>query len=102
MIMPASWAKEKFVEIVANLTPHCHDVTRLLSESMERPLPLGTRLLVRLHFSICIWCRRYGKQLESLRKFSTEFPEKGCEKGHATLSPAARKRLDRALQEVDR
>lgn len=102
MIEPTKWVKRKFVGIVANLTPRCHDVTRLLSESMERPLPLRTRLLVRLHFSICIWCRRYGKHLESLRKFSSEFPEKGCEKGQANLSSAPRERLNRALQQVDR
>lgn len=102
MIEPTDWVKRKFIGIVANLTPHCHDVTRLLSESNESSLPLRTRLLVRLHFSICIWCRRYGKHLESLRKFSSEFPEKGCARGEENLSSAARERLNKALQEVER
>ena len=102
MIEPTNWVKGKLIKIVANLTPHCHDVTRLLSESMERPLSLRTRLLLRLHFSICVWCRRYGQHLEALRKFSAKFPEKGCESGQATLSADARDRLDRALRQVDR
>jgi hypothetical protein len=101
MIKPTNWAKRKFIEIVAKLTPHCHDITRLLSESMEHPLPWRTRMLIRLHFSICVWCQRYGKHLESLRRFSAEFPEKGCETGQASLSPEARQRLDKALRQVD-
>jgi hypothetical protein len=102
MIGPINWVKKKFVEVVVRLTPHCHDVTRLLSESRERPLPMRTRLLIRLHFSICAWCQRYGQHLESLGKFSAAFPDKGCEQGAATLSPEARKRLSKALQESDR
>jgi hypothetical protein len=94
-----NWMKRLFVKIVANLTPHCHDVTRLLSQSLERPLPLRTRLLLRLHFSICVWCSRYAKHLESLRKFSAEFPEKGCADEPGALPPAARERLKQSLQE---
>ena len=102
MIEPINWVKKKFIEVVVKLTPHCHDVPRFLSESTERPLPLPGRLLIRLHFSICVWCQRYGQHLESLRKFSAEFPDKGCKQGEAKLSLEARKRLGKALQESDR
>jgi len=102
MIEPTNRATKKFVEIVANVTPHCHDVTRLLSESMDRRLPLRTRLLIRLHFSICVWCKRYGRHLKLLRNCSSEFPEKGCEYGSATLSSSARERLKNALQGMNR
>ncbi len=98
MIASISWIKTLFVKVVVKLTPHCHDVTRLLSESLERPLPLHTRLLLRLHFSICIWCSRYSKHLDSLRTFSSEFPEKGCAHGPAALPPEARERLKKSLQ----
>jgi hypothetical protein len=74
----------------------------LLSESMEHPLPLHMRLLVRLHFSICVWCKRYGKHVELLRTFSSKFPEKGCEHGEAALPPSARERLKKSLQESNR
>jgi hypothetical protein len=99
MIEPANWVKTKFVELVVNITPHCHDITRLLSESMERPLPLWTRVLIRLHFSICVWCGRYGRHMKYLRKYGNEFPRKGCEHGTAGLTPSARKRLSKAVQE---
>jgi hypothetical protein len=101
MIEPANWAKKKVVEIVAHLTPHCHDITRLLSESSEHTLPLRTRLLIRLHFCVCIWCRRYREHLKLMRKLSAKFPEKGCEEG-ANLSIEARERLNRALQKARR
>ena len=100
MIESINRVSKKFVQCVANLTPHCRDITRLLSESMERRLPLRTRLLIRLHFTICVWCRRYDAQLKFLRKYSSEFAGKGCEQGGETLPSSARERLKKALKEI--
>ncbi len=46
----------------------CKDVTRLLSESMDRSLPLGKRIGVRLHLLICKFCLRYERQLLLIRE----------------------------------
>ena len=46
----------------------CKDVTRLLSEAMDRSLPLGKRIGVRLHLLICTFCARYERQLLQIRK----------------------------------
>ena len=100
MIKPTNNVTKKFVQFVANVTPHCHDITRLLSESMEHPLPLRTRLLIRLHFTICTWCKRYGEQLKLLRKCGSGFAEKGCERGAETLPSGAHERLKKALGEI--
>lgn len=100
MIQPTSNVRKKFVQFLANVTPHCHDITRLLSESMEHPLPLRTRLLIRLHFLICAWCKRYGEQLKLLRECGSRFAEKGCERGGENLPPDARERLKKALGEI--
>ena len=102
MIEPTNRVRQKLVQLVANLTPCCHDVTRLLSESMERRLPLRMRLLIRLHFSICVWCKRYHGQLKLLRKYSSGFAEKEFDHGRETLSSSARERLNKALAEIDR
>ena len=102
MIMPTNRLAKKIVKFVANATHHCHDITRLLSQSMERSLPLRTRLLIRLHFSICVWCKRYDGQLKLLRKYSSELAEKGCDRGRETLSPSARERLSKALEEISK
>jgi hypothetical protein len=100
MIEPTKRVTKKLVRFVANLTPHCHEITRLLSESMERPLPLRTRLLIRLHFTICVWCKRYDRQLKLLRKYSSGFAEKGCEHGRETLPSSTRERFNKALEEI--
>jgi hypothetical protein len=98
MIGPTNNLTKKFVQFVARVTPHCHEITRLLSESMEHPLPLRTRLLIRLHFVICVWCQRYGDQLKLLRKCGSGFAETGCERGAETLPSATRERLKKALE----
>ena len=46
----------------------CKDVTRLLSESMDRSLPLGKRIGVRFHLLICKFCARYERQLLLIRE----------------------------------
>jgi hypothetical protein len=94
--------KKALVRFLANHTPHCHEVTRLLSESMEHPLPFRTRVLLRLHFVICIWCQRYGEQLKWLRRYGSKFPTRGYEHGRESLSSESRERLRKALQEANR
>jgi hypothetical protein len=93
---------KKFVEFVANVTPPCHEITRLLSKSMDGRLPLRKRLLIRLHFTVCIWCKRYSEQLKFLRKYSSRMAENGCEKAPVMLSSGARERLKNALRENKR
>ena len=87
-----------FVLFVAGVTPRCRDIARLLSQGMDRPLPWRKQLLVRLHLTVCVWCARYGEQLQSLRVFSRSFPERGCEHGDAALPPGTRARLKEALR----
>ena len=45
----------------------CRDVTRRISESMDRTLPVGERIGVRLHLLICRFCARYERQLLLIR-----------------------------------
>jgi hypothetical protein len=102
MIEPTNKLTKALVRFLANRTPHCHDVTRLLSESMEHPLPLRTRFLLRLHFAICIWCQRYGEHLKWLRRYGSGFPTRGCEHGPESLSSETRERIRKAVQEINR
>jgi hypothetical protein len=37
---------------------------------MEVKLPLTTRIKIRFHYLICVWCQRYGEQLQALADFS--------------------------------
>lgn len=82
------------------ITPSCQDMTRLLSEAMDRPLPFGMRMKMRLHFLICKWCERYKNQLLFLRQALRRDPDKVEGEGaasSASLSPEAKDRLKRVV-----
>jgi hypothetical protein len=94
---PKRWLIEKMVGFIARITPPCHDITRLLSQSMDRRLPLRTRLAIRLHFEICVWCKRYGQQLAAIRKASRSVPERAKKISQVSLPEQARKRIKEAV-----
>jgi hypothetical protein len=79
----------------------CKDVTRLISESMDRSLPLGKRIGVRIHLLMCQLCARYEQQLllirETVRRLAAaeEQPEGPPEE---TLSEEARARIMKSLR----
>lgn len=55
--------------------PGCQDVTRAVSDSMDRPQGFRTWIDVRLHLLICEVCSRYESQLKFIRRLlRTEMP----------------------------
>jgi hypothetical protein len=89
-------------ELLIRHTPTCAKVTALVSASLDHSLPLYKRLVVRLHFLICVWCRRYLTQVRFLRNVVREHPEEleSAESApSATLSPEARRRIGQALRD---
>ena len=79
----------------------CKDVTRLLSESMDRSLPLGKRVGVRLHLLICTFCSRYERQLllirETVRRLAATDEARGSLAGES-LSEEAKERIRSSLR----
>ncbi|WP_175778933.1 zf-HC2 domain-containing protein [Burkholderia anthina] len=45
----------------------CSDVTRLLSDALDRRLTLHERMQVRVHLPTCSGCRAYRGQIGMLR-----------------------------------
>jgi hypothetical protein len=82
------------------VTPTCQEMTRLLSDAMDRPLPWNTRVKMRLHFLICKWCERYKNQLRFLREAVRRHPEQISSDDVATptLSSDAKDRLKSRLR----
>ncbi len=80
----------------------CKDVTRLISESMDRSLPLRKRIGVQVHLLICIFCARYERQLlqirEMVRQFVATEERPGAPCGES-LSKEARERIEKSLQQ---
>jgi len=46
----------------------CKEVTRLVSQGLDRNLGLGERLAVRLHFVVCKHCNNVSRQMAFLRR----------------------------------
>lgn len=47
---------------------NCRQVSRLVSEGMDRELPAGKRLGIRVHFLICRGCRGFQGRMAFLRR----------------------------------
>lgn len=79
----------------------CQEVSRLVSESLDRKLPWHQRLAVRVHLLMCRFCSRFRKQMlflrDAVRHHRTTIEEADAAPGPA-LSPEARERIKRLLQ----
>lgn len=54
----------------------CKEAAELLSESMERELPLRSRVSLRLHVMMCKYCARYSTQIRFIHKAFGEHAER--------------------------
>jgi hypothetical protein len=100
MIEPANFFTTLVVKAIVAITPKCKDITRLASESLERPLPWHLRLRLKIHFLVCVWCERYVSQLEFMHRCLHKEGEHGHERADAAkLSGDAKGRLRRALED---
>jgi hypothetical protein len=78
----------------------CKDVTHLISQSMDASLPIGKRVGVRLHLLICIFCRRYERQLRMIRetlRLVSAAEDHPAEPAGEILSAEARDRIKKSL-----
>ena len=94
-----NWIERLLVSFIANHTPKCREVVRLLSQSMEVKLPITTRIKLQFHYLICAWCQRYEKQLRGLREIASSLPEHVDGFCPETLSESSKERLKRVLSE---
>ena len=46
----------------------CKEVTRLVSDGLDRKLGFGERVALRLHFAVCRGCRNFNRQVMFLRE----------------------------------
>lgn len=52
---------------------NCKQITRLVSEGMDRELTLAERLRVRFHVMMCAGCTNFAKQMKLLRSAARRF-----------------------------
>jgi len=80
--------------------PTCRQMVAVMSESMERPLSLRERTMLRLHLWVCAWCAWYLEQLhvlrDTLRLRAAQMDEADSDAAHQ-LSHEACARIKRTL-----
>ena len=73
----------------------------MVSESMDRQLPLHRRILVMAHLMMCKYCHRFKKQLLILRNAVALEDIDDKKLGHsASLSKDARDRIKQAMRDL--
>jgi hypothetical protein len=75
----------------------CKEVSRLLSQSMDQPLPRMKRIELRIHLWLCSACSNFDKQLKFLRQVVNRLDDEH-QSGHAGLSSEARERIKKAVR----
>ena len=94
-----NWWQTKLVIFIGRHTPKCREMVRILSDSMDRPMPLSMRIKKRLHYLIFCWCQRYEEQLYYLRKTASAFPERDKSLDDR-LSPSAKTRIKNRISDL--
>src|SRR5678810_305675 len=84
-----------------NHTPNCSQMSQLASRSFEQSLSLPTRFKMRLHYLICVWCKRYFAQVRFLHDTASRFDEHMEIMPVRALSPEARWRIVQRLQRME-
>jgi len=68
----------------------------MISESMDRKLPLGRRMGIRFHLMMCSLCRRYRQQLLFIRSV-LRLDRQADDSASQTLPGNARERIEKKL-----
>lgn len=79
----------------------CKEVSRLVSESLDRKLPFWKRVSVWIHLNLCRLCRGFRKDLLKLRDTARQQAheiEAGTSDPQAGLSKESRERIQHALE----
>ena len=80
----------------------CQEVSRLYSESLDRPLPFHQRLALWMHMKMCRFCAGFAKQLRAIRQAcrrAGESPDVPGLQPDVKLPAEARDRILRSLRD---
>ena len=79
----------------------CKETSMLISEGLDRKLPLRQRIALRIHLLMCSGCRACRRQLGALHRLIAERFKRdpsGKESSPLRLSEEARQKMKEALR----
>lgn len=79
----------------------CREISKLVSESMERKLSFRERVQLTMHMAMCRLCAGFAKQVRLLRVAARQDAKRiavASSDQQTRLSQAARERIKAALQ----
>jgi hypothetical protein len=82
----------------AELSPSCKAAIRLQSEALDHKLTLPQRLGLRIHLVLCLWCRRYGKQIALVHDAAHSHSDEMVKSVPQQLSEKSRERIRQKLR----
>ncbi len=83
---------------------NCKEVSRLVSQSLDRKLPFWQRMGVWVHLSMCKLCRGFRKDLLKLRSAARQHADDikmDTSEPNAAFSEETRERIQHALESED-
>ncbi len=83
---------------------HCREISKLVSDSMERELSFRQRMNVWMHLAMCRLCSGFARQVRLLRRAAHDNPERlgpDSNDPKTGLSDEARERIKALLQNGD-
>ncbi len=83
---------------------NCKEVSRLVSQSLDRKFPFWHRMGVWIHLSMCKLCRGFRKDLLNLRSAARQHAndiKMDASEPNAALSERSRERIQHALESED-
>ena len=89
---------KKFARWLGAFSPSCKEATRLQSAALDRPLKPLEAFGLRIHLVLCKWCRRYGRQINSICSVAHEHAQEDPPIPTQKLSFEARERMKQMLQ----
>ena len=88
-------------EPIPLLRMRCRHASRLISQSLDRPLRGREKFSLRLHLLMCKWCRRYREQIRIIGSTIHQFAASESTGIAPVMPQTARDRIHAAIQNTD-
>ena len=77
----------------------CKQASQFISASLDRPLTLRERIVLRLHLIICKYCKRFSEQLQTMRVAMTTLAQSIANDNSIEMPVALKNSITKLVEE---